>query len=167
MRRVLDIIDSISEWSGKVVSMFIPCMLGILLYEVMLRYVFNAPTNWAHELTQQLFGAYAVLIGAYVLVHRQHVRVDILYTRLSARMRAILYLITSLLFFLFIGVLLTQGVRATLHAVRIMEMSNTIWGPPVYPLKMTVPIAASLMLIQGLGDFVRALRSAITGKEFL
>lgn len=167
MRRVLGGVDTVSEWSGKVVSMFIFLMIGILLWEITLRYVFNAPTIWGHESCQHLFGSYSVLAGAYVLLRFQHVRVDVIYGRFSPRGRAILDLVTYLIFFLFVGLMLWYGVKMGWHSVKIMEYSFSPWGPPIYPFKLTVPIAAFLILIQGLAHFIRALSMAIRGKELV
>lgn len=165
MRRVLGGVDTVSEWSGKVLSMLIIIMISILLLEITLRYVFNAPTIWAHETCQHLFGSYSVLAGAYVLLHFQHVKVDVVYMRFPPRGRAILDLVTSLLFFLFIGLMLVYGVRMGWLAVKVMESSFSPWGPPIYPLKLTVPVAALLILLQGLAHFIRSLGMAIRGRE--
>jgi len=165
MRCVLGGVDTVSEWSGKVIAMLIFPMIGVLLWEITLRYVFNAPTIWAHELSQHLFGSYSVLAGAYVLLRFQHVRVDVIYERFSPRGRAILDSVTHLMFFLFVGVLLVEGVQMAWCSVEIREFSNTPWAPPLYPLKLTVPIGAFLILIQGLAHFIRVLNMAITGRE--
>ena len=166
MRRVLGGVDIVSEWSGKLVSILIFFMTGVLFLEVMLRYVFNAPTIWAHELTLHLFGAYSVLAGAYVLLHHQHVNIDIIYDRFSPRGRAIIDSVTYLLFFLFIVVMLRYGIMTAWRAVELRQtVSPSPWGSPLWPLKLTLPIAALLMLAQGLAHFIRVLYMAIKGKE--
>jgi len=167
MRHVLGGIGAISEWTGKVISVLILLMVIILLCEITLRYGFNAPTIWAHEIILNMFGALSVLAGGYVLLHFQHVKVDILYTRLPPRGKAIANSVTYLLFFLFIGVMLLYGWQIAWHSVKIMEFSNTPWAPPLYPLKLTVPIAAFLILIQGLAHFIRDFSMAITGRELI
>ena len=69
MKRILTIIDSVSEWSGRLISVFSFFLTFFLLYDVIARFAFNAPTIWCHELALHFFGAYAVLSGAYVLLH--------------------------------------------------------------------------------------------------
>ena len=166
VRHLLGLVDSVSEWSGKLVSMLILFMTGVLFLEVMLRYVFNAPTIWAHELTLHLFGAYSVIAGAYVLRHRQHINIDIIYGCFSPRGRAIIDSVTYLLFFFFILATLRYGIMTAWRAVEIRQtVSPSPWGSPLWPLKLTIPVAAFLMLAQGLADFIRVLRMAITGKE--
>ena len=166
MRRVLGGVDIVSEWSGKLVSVLIFFMTGVLFLEVMLRYLFNAPTIWAHELTVHLFGSYSVLAGAYVLLHHEHISVDIIYSLFSPRVRAMIDSVTYLLFFLFIVLLLRYGIMTAWRAVELRQtVSPSPWGSPIWPLKLTIPVAALLMLAQGLAHFIRVLKMAITGKE--
>jgi TRAP-type mannitol/chloroaromatic compound transport system permease small subunit len=166
MKSILAVIDAVSEWSGKLVSFLIVFIMTILLFEVALRFVFNAPTIWAHELSMHLFGAYSVLAGAYVLLHDQHVKIDIIYLRFSPRNRAIIDLVTYLFFFMFIGILLRYGWMIAWRAIELRQtVSPSPWGSPIWPTKCTVPIAAFLILLQGLAQFIRILKFAFTGKE--
>lgn len=160
---VLHIIDNISEWSGKIISLLIPCIVVIMTYEVVARYIFNSPTLWAYESTIFLFGGSMILGGAYTLRHRAHVNVDIVYEHLSPRGKAILDLITATLFFLFVGVLVWKGLEFGLTSVRYFEHTDSQWSPPIYFFKMSLPIGAGLIFLQGLAKFIRDLTTAVTG----
>ena len=162
---VLSVIDTISEWSGKIFSMLILIITGILMYEITMRYVFNAPTIWAHETCQHLFGGYSLLAGAYVMLYFAHVKVDIIYSRFSQRGRAIIDSVTYLVFFVFVGLMLWHGIGLASHSVKIWEVSFSPYAPVIWPLKLTVPIGAFLILLQGLAHYARFLTIAITGKE--
>ena len=100
----LKVIDAISEWSGKGIAYLILPGILILALEVVLRYVFDSPTMWAHGTTQRIFATYYILSGAYIFRYNKHVSVDIVYNRFSLRTRANLSLIGSLFFFVFCGV---------------------------------------------------------------
>ena len=165
MRYLLTGIDGVSEWSGKILRVLIFVMIFVLIYEVTSRYLFKAPTFWAHETTQHLFGFYSVLAGAYVLLHFEHVKVHVIYERLSSRAKAIIDSITSLIFFLFVVAMLVYGWRMAWHSLMIMEVSETPFAPPMYPLKLAIPVAAFLILLQGLAHFIRSLHMAIKGKS--
>ena len=166
MRRLLAVIDSISEWSGKLVSIFIFLLTFLLLYDVIMRYVFNAPTIWCHELALHFFGAYAVLAGPYVLRYNQHVKIDIVYNLFSPRGQAIIDTFTYLLFFMFIGILFWYGYVIAARAVELQQtVSPSPWASPLWPVKLTIPLAALLMLLQGLAHYIRTLKLAFTGKE--
>jgi len=161
---MLSIIDSISEWSGRVVCFLIPCTVVVMVYEVVARYGFNAPTEWAYESTIFLFGACMIIGGAYTHRYGAHVNVDIVYGRLSSRGKAILDLFTTMLFFLFVGILLWRGWEFGLTSVRNLEHTDTLWSPPIYFFKMTLPIGAGLLFLQGLAKFIRNLTTAVTGR---
>ncbi|MGD8564298.1 MAG: TRAP transporter small permease subunit, partial [Desulfarculaceae bacterium] len=98
-------IDALNDWLGRWVSFCVIPIAALVLFEVVLRYVFNSPTVWANELTQMLFGAYVILSGAYIMRWGGHVNVDILYSRLSDKTRAVMDIATSFLFFLFVGMM--------------------------------------------------------------
>jgi TRAP-type mannitol/chloroaromatic compound transport system permease small subunit len=158
-------VDSISEWSGKGVSFLIFAGIGILVLEVFLRYVFHRPTMWAHGSSQRLFAVYYVLAGAYVLRYNGHVTVDVIYNRFSKKVKAILRAVNSLFLFLFCGVLLWKGFDFAWTSLSQWEPDETPWRAPLYPAKMMVPIGAALILIQGLANAIRDLRSGLSDKE--
>lgn len=165
LRRFLQIVDALSDWSGKVPAFLVIGMVLIIAYEVVLRYVFREPTNWAHETAQMLFGAYIIIGGAYVLRWKGHIAMDLFSSRWSPRTRAIVDVITSSLFFCFCGALLYTSVRFAWKSLSILEHSMSAWGPPEYPLKLVIPIAVFLLLIQGVAKLTRDLSVAIKGKE--
>ncbi len=91
MRGVTRLNDFIGRW----VALLIFAMFAFLLLEVGFRYLFNSPTVWTNELTQMLFGIYAVMSGGYIMAHRGHVNVDLLHSHLRPRKRAVLDIVTS------------------------------------------------------------------------
>lgn len=165
MKGFLKAIDGLSEKSGRAVSFLIILLTGVILFEIVARYLFHSPTNWAHEVAQMIYGAYVILLGAYVLGHGGHVNVDLFYKRLRPRTRAVVDLFTWLLFFYFCGLLLWKGGEMTWDSIQVWEVDSTSFAPPLYPIKMTIPVAAALILLQGLAKFIRDLRFALTGKE--
>jgi len=165
MEKFLKTIDQISEKSGKAVSFLILLLVGVILYEIASRYFFKSPTIWAHEISQMIYGAYVILLGAYVLKRGGHVNVDLLYGRFQPRTRAIIDLFTWLLFFYFCGLLLWKGGEMAWDSFGFRETDSTSFAPPLYPIKMMVPLGALLILLQGLAKFIRDLTFAVTGKE--
>ncbi|MEW6374905.1 MAG: TRAP transporter small permease subunit [Thermodesulfobacteriota bacterium] len=163
IRIFLHIVDSISEWTGKMVSFLIIVITGVTIWEVILRYIFNAPTIWAFDAAYLIFGAYGVLGGAYTLYFKGHVNVDILYGRFPLRAKAIVDLATSIFFFLFCGLLLWKGGEMAWDSLKIMERGSSAWSPPVYPIKLTIPLGAFLLLLQGAAKFIRDLFKVIKG----
>lgn len=163
----LKVVDAISEWSGKGIAYLILPGILILALEVVLRYVFDSPTMWAHGTTQRIFATYYILSGAYIFRYNKHVSVDIVYNRFSLRTRANLSLIGSLFFFVFCGVMLWKGIDFAWTSLSQLEPDATPWRAPLYPFKMMIPLGALLILLQGLAKFIRDLMTVITGREEL
>lgn len=159
------IIDTVSEYSGKGLSFLFIVLVGVLFYEVIARYVFNSPTHWAHETSIFLFGGSCVLGGAYVLFHKAHVNLDILYSRVSRRKQAILDLIAAPAFFFIMVLMIWHGTKFAATSWAVLERASTVWAPPIYPFKTLIPIAAFLLLLQGVAKFIRDLFFVIGGGE--
>ncbi len=164
MNRFLAIVDAISRKSGQAASFLLAVIIIVITYEVIARYAFNAPTIWANELTVQLLGIIYMIGGAYTLFLKGHVSIDVLYGRLQPRNRAILDLVTSLCFFIFCGVLLWLGIGYASASAVIGETSGTPWNPPVYFLKIAIPLGALLILFQGLAKFIRDFTIVVKGR---
>ncbi len=163
MKSFLSVIDSMSEWSGKIFSFLVLAAALVVGYEVTKRYVFNAPTVWGLDLTIFLCGATYVMAGAYAHYQGAHVRIEALYGRWTPRMRAIVDLVTAPLFFGFCGVLVWIGTEWTWKAVVGGITFYTEWTVPIWPMRLLIPLAAFLLLLQGLAKFIRDL-AIIKGK---
>ena len=161
--RILALVDGLSEWTGRIVSILVPLSALVVLFEIFARQ-FGITQNFALELSQFFFGATFVLGGAYALKLGSHVTVDIVWTRLSPRKRAILDLVTSVFFFLFVGILLWKGWDLALRSFILGERTDSAWGPIRWPIKMVIPVGAFLILLQGIAKYIRDIRR-IAGKE--
>lgn len=155
LRKACQVVDAISEWTGKAVSFFLIPMCLLLVYEVIMRYGFNDPTAFSHETSVFLYGCTGMLAGAWVLCRDEHVRMDAVYGRLSPRIKAIIDLVTAPLFFFILAVLLWQGGDMAYFSVTMREHTQTPWGPPYYPLKIVIPLSAFLLLLAGMAKFIR------------
>jgi TRAP-type mannitol/chloroaromatic compound transport system permease small subunit len=161
---LLTSIDAVNDRVGRIMSLFILLIFVLLIFEIFARYLFNAPTVWANELTQMLFGAYVVLSGGHILWRGGHVGVDLLYARLSPRTKALLDVITSVLFFAFCAMMVYFGGSLAWESMSRWEHSQSAWNPPLYPVKLTIPIGAVLLLLQGMVKLIRDIL-ILTGRE--
>ena len=165
MKRFLGAIDTLNEWTGWVVSWFLLPLTFLISYDVIMRYVFDRPTIWAWDLSIQFLAVLSVLAAGYTHLHNSHIGVDILVVNRTPRTRAIIDLITSVFFFLGVGVLLWKGWGLVLMSIRTQEISESYWAPPVWPLKILIIIGIFLLLLQGIAKFIRDLTTAISPKE--
>jgi TRAP-type mannitol/chloroaromatic compound transport system permease small subunit len=165
LKAALRIIDKISEWTANIVSWLVVAIVAVTVYEVVLRYFFNAPTRWAFEFNYLAYGPYFILLGAYVFATGNHVNVDIIYGRFSVRQRAIMDICTFPFFFFLTLMMLIYGGRFAANSWAFRETLSSAWAPPIYPIKMAIPVGAALLLLQGLAKLVRDLYIAFTGEE--
>lgn len=148
-------IDTLNDWVGEYVSYWAILAVFLYYYEVLARYVLNSPTNWVHESMFLMFGMQYALCGAYGYRDDSHVRVDILYTRLSPRGKAACDVLTSVFFFIFTVTLLVTGWRFAMDSVGVGETSFTEWGIQYWPVKLMLPLGALLIVLQGVVRLVR------------
>ena len=165
MLRFAPLIDTVSDRIGKVFSFGLCFMTGFIAYEVVMRYAFNNPTRWVHETSGYLFAICFMFGGSYALRHGAHVRVDILFARLSPRGRAIADIIFTPLMFLIVGTLVWAGVEGALDSVGILEKSQTAWEPPLYPVKILVAVAIVMFALQVLAKLTHDIYTAVSGRK--
>jgi TRAP-type mannitol/chloroaromatic compound transport system permease small subunit len=152
MLKLAKAITRMNLWIARVAAWLIAPIFVLLMADVVMRYVVGSAAIWTAEFAQLIFGVYAVIAGGYLLVDRAHVSVDIIYGRFSATQKAKVDLATSFLFFLFLGVLIWQGTDMAWESAAKLETSSSIWNPHIWPVKLAIPIAGTLLLLQG---FVR------------
>ena len=158
------IVERISELTGKSVSILVAVLMLLFCWEVLVRSVFNSPTIWVHESTQYIFGLYFVLGAAYVLKIGGMVRVDIVVSRFKTRARAMIDGITSIVALLFLWAIIWKGLDLMLFAIKINETSPSVWGPPLYPLKIIAVAGSMLLFMQALVHFIRNIIIGVSGK---
>lgn len=165
VKHILRIIERTNEWVGKTSSFLFVFAMFILIFEVTSRYFFNAPTIWAHEISQTLYGIAFMLGGAYGLLLGSHVLSDVLVGRLRPRARAIVDILFSVVFFFFCIILTIRGTEIAIESVRIMETTHSIFRSPVWPVKLAIPIGSFLLFMQGLAKLIRDIHIATTGEK--
>jgi TRAP-type mannitol/chloroaromatic compound transport system permease small subunit len=162
--RVTDAIEWLNIKTGEFVAFWAVISVFVYYYEVIARFVFNSPTNWVHESMFLMYGMQYMLAGAFAYQCDQHVRVDVFYVKLSPRGRAIADIITSVFFFIFILTMLWTGSKFALDAVNNREVSFTEWGVQYWPVKLMIPIGATLMALQGLSKLIKDVVFVANGR---
>lgn len=162
--RFVRIINKISEISGEILMWLAWVLTFIIMWEVIARTFFNSPTEWAHELSGMVFGALSILSGAYALRYKGHVNMDLVYINLSPRGKAIMDVITFPFFFVFCLTIIWLGWEFAWRSVQILEISQSDWAPPLWPIKLMIPLGAFLLLIQGIANLINDIYIVKTGK---
>jgi TRAP-type mannitol/chloroaromatic compound transport system permease small subunit len=168
-RSVLDAvlfgIDTVSTFVGKTGSWAILMLTFAMTYEVFSRYLLQAPTEWAFDVSYILYGALFMLAGPYALTRNAHVRGDFAYRSWAPRTQAGLDLVLYFLFF-FPGILALcyAGYGFASFSWMIGEhSSNSPNGPPLYHFKSLIPLVGGFMILQGAAEVVRCVQCLQTG----
>jgi TRAP-type mannitol/chloroaromatic compound transport system permease small subunit len=165
MEKVLQIIDGVSEWTGKLGSFLIVGLTVIICYDVSLRYIFNSPTAWGYDITYMIYGAYSMLGMAYCEKLKSHVRMDMIYALQSERGKAWIDVICYLLLFFPALIIITYkcGDHALWSLLAGERSSGSVWRPLLGPFKLIITFGLLLLIFQGLASFLRALFIALKG----
>ena len=150
-----DWIDRINTRAGEYVAYWAVIAVFVYYYEVLARFVFNSPTNWVHESMFLMFGMQYMISGAYAYREDQHVRVDVIYSKFSPRGKAMADIFTSVFFFIFTLTMAWTGWRFAADAIGNRETSFTEWGIQYWPVKLTLPLGAALIALQGVSKLIK------------
>lgn len=154
--KLLEYIDRFSLAFGKLVSYLVWIGIAIIVLEVVLRYVFNAPTVWGPGYTQRIFGAYFVLIGAYTLLQGGHVRVDLLLNTRSPRWNAFLDFLNYAVPMVWTVALVYEGWSYFQESWEFNEMDDSALGHPLWPVKLALLMGVAGIFLQGAAELVRS-----------
>ena len=159
-------LDTVATTSGAVVAWLIVPMVLALSYEVVARYVFNAPTEWAYDMTFMLYGSFFMLGSAYTLQRKGHVRTDSFYSGWSPRRQATVDLVCyALMFMPFVAVLLFVGWGYFWKAFVTNEtFVSSSWQPITWPFKLAVPVTGALLMLQGISECFKCAHTLRTGQ---
>lgn len=160
------VIDQVSVWSGKAVAWLIVPMFAVLVYEVLLR-KFWQPTIWANDVATMCYGAHFFLAAAYTLKLQKHIRTDFLSRNWSLTTQVRMDLAQYLLVFLPGMVMLTWiSLEFAWESWELREQLMTTWRPPAYLYKAVIPISALLILLQGICEVLKCVKTLHTGIDY-
>lgn len=159
-------IDWLSKWTGNIVCWITVPIFVAMVYEVVARYVFTAPTMWAYDISRMLYGALFMLGAGYALSKGVHIRADFLYRNWSDRAQGIVDSVLYIVLYFpgLIVFLWTSTDFAYLSWKRGELGMDTAWMPHMGPVKTALPVGILLLLIQGVAETLRSLYAATKGK---
>ena len=156
---------SVSEWVAKVAIWLLAILIVSIVYDVVMRYLFNAPTTWSFVLSYMLGAAFSALGQARGDSIGSNVRVDIFYTRFSARGKQIIDLVFTIIFFFpLYGFLAYYFAQLTQEAIRTHQTAlESTWYPIIWPYMIVVTFGLGLLFVQGIATFLKNLMSLVKG----
>jgi TRAP-type mannitol/chloroaromatic compound transport system permease small subunit len=153
---------------GKMGAWLILPMTGALIYEVVSRYIFDAPTIWAYDMTYMFAGSLFMLGSAYALRQGSHVRADFLLASRPPRWQAAIDVF--LYVFVYFPAIALFLETSTVFALQSWQQGETFpqspWMPIIYPLKTVIPLTLVLLLVQGVAELLKAVWTVRTNVAF-
>lgn len=170
MYRFIFLVDSFSAWVGKAFAWCILLLTFGTAYEVFVRYALRDPTSWAFDISYMMYGALFMMGGAYTLSRDGHVRGDVLFRLWKPKVQATIELVLYIFFF-FPGILALIFAGADYAAESWSynygtgEVSiNSPANVPISQFKTVLPVAAGLLLLQGVAQVCRCIVCLRTGE---
>ena len=163
MRGLVRLVDGVSRLFGAIAAALVIVLVTLMLYDVVLRYLFNAPTIWGNDLNTWLMGASFVLSIAYAMATDSHVRVDLLYDQRTRPRIRYFDLIGLALIILPTVVWLTLGLfDHFMTAYRTGERSGSGgWNPIVWPFKLVLLVGFAIFTLQIVAEIIKRAASLL------
>ncbi|MDT8379605.1 MAG: TRAP transporter small permease subunit [Desulfotignum sp.] len=160
LQSLINHLEKIIRKQGDITSFLVYPLLIIVVYEVFMRYVFNAPTTWGFEATTFLYGLHYMFGLSYADVHGAHVKVDIFTSLMSEKIQTVLSIITNLILFMPVTICLTiWGIKYAYTSTVGLEVNATSWAPPLWPLKILMALCLIFLLLQGFANLLKDINS--------
>jgi TRAP-type mannitol/chloroaromatic compound transport system permease small subunit len=164
LKQLVRAIDALSKFCGMLAALTVVVLVVLMLYDVVLRYAFNAPTTWGNDLNTFLMGGAFVMSIAYALSTDSHVRVDLFYTERTRHYMNYVDLVGLALVVLPVVAWITWGLWGyLLDGIRTGERTGSGgWNPVVWPFRVVLVVGFAMFTIQIFAEIVKRI-AAISG----
>ncbi len=149
-------IDRFTTMLGRLVAWLIVAAIAVSAGNAIIRKMFDQSSNAWLEMQWWMFGAVFLLAAPWTLKSNEHIRIDVLSSRLPQRVRDVIDVVGHALFLLPVaGVVLVTSWPFFLRAYAQNEQSSNAGGLPQWPAKFLIPLAFALLLIQGISELIK------------
>lgn len=147
-------IDITSEKSGRVISLLSMVLMLIVVIAVFSKNL-HVTCTWSVPVNRQIFAVFILFAGAYAMLAGRHLRVEILYVRLSPRWEFYARLVDLVAFIFLMGVIIWQSGELALRSIALQQLTHGTPRIPLYIIKSFIPLISILLLLQGVSSFFR------------
>jgi TRAP-type mannitol/chloroaromatic compound transport system permease small subunit len=166
MASTITSIDKWSKWIGNVVCWITVPLMFAMVYEVLARKLFLAPTMWAYDMSRFFYGALFMLGAGYALSKGVHIRADFLYRNFKVKTQGRIDFWLYLLFY-FPG-LIAFFYMTSIFVIESIQRGekgmDTAWMPYMWPIKSCLWFGILFLLIQGISELFKSYYAAKNGK---
>lgn len=166
-QKIVKGIDSFNAGVGKLTAWLAIPMVFSMIYEVVMRNVFTAPSIWALDVAMILYAIHFMLGSPYCLQTGNHIRTDFFYHSWSVRKKAAVDLANYIIFFFPIHLVFLYIATAYAHKSFIQNETSVTspWMPVIWPAKMAIPVCVALTLLQGVSEVIKCWYRWKTGED--
>jgi TRAP-type mannitol/chloroaromatic compound transport system permease small subunit len=155
---IVRLVGHLSLWAGRLASLIVLPLVIAMVYEVVARYAFSAPTAWAFELSYMMMGTIFLLGVAYALLVNQHVNVDFIHNMLPKRAIAAIDMIGYALLTGMVAWMVIILAENAVSTYRSGEGSGlSAWNPPVWPYRIIYAVGFALFALQAFAKAIENL----------
>ena len=154
-------IDYISLKTGRVTMYLVFVMMFILILSFVTRNIINIPLIWIIEMAQFVMTGYYLLGGGYSMLTDDHVRMDLIYSKLKDKTKSLLDSLTSVFLIFYLLVLFYGSISSLTYTIETNQRLFTAWAPYVWPIKSIMTFGIGLMLLQSIAIFFKDIAKVL------
>ncbi len=150
LARLFKVVDAFSRMASRLADASVVVLIAAMVYEVLARYVFSAPTVWAYDVAYMCSGALFLLGVSWTLKEDAHIRIDVLRNKLPPRLAGAIEGVVFLLILCpFFGALAWVSINKALHAWLSNEVEMVSpWAPHMWPFYSSIAIGLVALTLQ-------------------
>ena len=153
-------VDYISIKLGRMAMYTIFLMIAVLLLGSVSRNILNIPLSWTVEMAQFIITGYYIVGGAYSMILKEHVRMDLLYDHWSDKTKAKVDVCTSFFLLFYLVIMLVGSISSTMYAIEYGQRNFSQWNPSMIPIKVIMVLGIFLMILQAISTFFKDIAKA-------
>ena len=154
-------IDYVSLKTGRATMYLVFVMMFILILSFVTRNIINIPLIWIIEMAQFVMTGYYLLGGGYSMLTDDHVRMDLIYSKLKDKTKALLDSLTSVFLIFYLVVLFYGSISSLTYTIETNQRLFTAWAPYVWPIKSIMTFGIGLMLLQSIAIFFKDIAKVL------
>ena len=138
------------------IGMWLPAFIvGIMFFEVIMRYIFVSPTLWVNEMSLWAASFVYLIAGLYAMQQRTHIRITLIYDVCPRPVRQTFDVICTLCVVIFAGALIWGGYTEAFDKLMRWERFGTAWNPPIpATLKPAILLTLAILAIQSVSNLI-------------
>ena len=165
LNTALGLVDKLSGLMARLVMGLLVVLVGAMLYEVVSRRVFNAPTLWAFDVSYMINGTIYLGAAGYALLKNEHIRIDFFSARLPLRVQHSVNFVFYAFLFLPTMILICNAAIGDVHEAFVTGQVERVspWAPIIWPYYSAVTVGLILLFLQSTAQTIRHLIGIIQG----